>query len=103
MVTAATISRGAKATGIDFSAEAVEIATSKVTGADIHEGDTQSLSFKKNIAIPALVCIMLIAARMVLTEQLIKRWKNLYRFNSYCLIQPHPPARFHQYGGRSRR
>ena len=55
MVTAAAIARGAKATGIDFSAEAVKIATLNVIGADIHEGDAQSLPFDED-AYDAVIC-----------------------------------------------
>lgn len=48
MLTAAALSRGAKATGIDFSAEVVALARSKVPDADFQKGDAQSLPFADN-------------------------------------------------------
>ena len=55
MIIAAAISRGAESTGIDFSAAAVEIAISNVPGAQIHEGDAQSLPFNDD-SFDAVVC-----------------------------------------------
>jgi ubiquinone/menaquinone biosynthesis C-methylase UbiE len=55
MITAAAIARGAEAKGIDFSAVAVEIATSNVPGAEIHEGDAQSLPFNDD-SFDAVIC-----------------------------------------------
>ena len=48
MITAAAIARGAKTKGIDFSAAAIEIATSNVPDAEFYEGDAQSMPFKDN-------------------------------------------------------
>ena len=45
MLTAAAQSRGAQSKGIDFSAEAVEVARSNVPDAEFQKGDAQSLPF----------------------------------------------------------
>ena len=55
MITAAAITRGAEAKGIDFSAAAVEIATSNVPNAEILEGDVQSIPFNDDI-FDAVIC-----------------------------------------------
>lgn len=55
MITAMASDRGAKAVGIDFSATAVQIAASKVPGAEFCEGDAQSLPFNDD-TFDAVIC-----------------------------------------------
>ena len=55
MITATAIARGADAKGIDFSAAAVEIATSNLPGADIKKGDVQSIQFSDD-TFDAVIC-----------------------------------------------
>lgn len=55
MITAGAIARGAESTGVDFSAAAVEIATSNAAGADIREADAQSLPFNDD-SFDAVIC-----------------------------------------------
>ena len=55
VLSAAAIARDARATGIDFSAEAVDIARSNVPGADFHEADALALPFDSE-SFDAVVC-----------------------------------------------
>lgn len=55
MLAAAAVARDAQSVGIDFSADAVEIARSNVPGAEFHEGDAQALPFDAN-SFDAVVC-----------------------------------------------
>lgn len=55
MISAAAVERGAKASGIDFSSEAINIAKSNVEGAEFREGDAQSLPFD-DASFDAVVC-----------------------------------------------
>lgn len=55
MISGAAIDRGAKASGIDFSSEAVNIARSNVGNAEFWEGDAQSLPFDDD-SFDATVC-----------------------------------------------
>lgn len=55
MLAAGAIARGARATGIDFSGEVVELARKLVPQAEMCEGDAQSLPFPDN-SFDAVVC-----------------------------------------------
>lgn len=55
MISAAAVERGAKAVGIDFSSEAINIARSNVESAEFWEGDAQSLSFDDG-SFDAVIC-----------------------------------------------
>ena len=48
MIATAAAARGARATGIDFSAAVIKVANSGESGAEFHQGDAQSLSFADN-------------------------------------------------------
>lgn len=71
MIAAAAIALGARASGVDFSAAVVEIATSMVAAAEFHEGDAQALDFPDD-HFDAVVCgfgiIHLPDPRKALTE-----------------------------------
>ena len=55
MLAAAAIARSARASGIDFSTEAIKIASANVPDAEFHEGDAQSLPFTDN-TFDAVIC-----------------------------------------------
>ncbi len=55
VIAATAVRHGAKATGIDFSSSAVDIARSRVPDAEIQVGDAQSLPFPDN-TFDAVVC-----------------------------------------------
>jgi len=55
MLAAAAQARGAKAVGLDFSSEVVEIARRNVPNADFHQGDAQHLPFDDE-TFDAVVC-----------------------------------------------
>lgn len=55
VLSAAAISRDAQAVGIDFSADAIDIARSNVMNAEFHEGDALSLPFESD-SFDAVVC-----------------------------------------------
>ena len=45
MLAGAALERGARVVGLDFSGEVVEIARRNLPGAEIHQGDAQTLPF----------------------------------------------------------
>jgi ubiquinone/menaquinone biosynthesis C-methylase UbiE len=55
MIASAAAARGARTTGIDFSAAVVKIATTNVPEAEFHEGDVQSLPYADS-SFDAVVC-----------------------------------------------
>ena len=55
VIAATAVERGARVTGIDFSAEVIQQARSSVTGAEFQEGDAMALSFEDN-SFDAVVC-----------------------------------------------
>ena len=55
VIASAALARGAKVTGIDFSAGVVELARREVAGAEFHQGDVQALAFADD-SFDAVVC-----------------------------------------------
>jgi SAM-dependent methyltransferase len=55
MLSAAVLSRGARAVGLDFSNKFIEIARRNVPGADFRQGDAQSLPYDED-SFDAVVC-----------------------------------------------
>ena len=55
MIATAAAARGARATGIDFSAAVIKVANSSESGAKFQQGDAQSLSFTDN-SYDSVVC-----------------------------------------------
>ena len=55
MVAEAAVMRGARVTGLDFSAAAIALARQRVAAAEFHEGDAQALPFEDN-RFDAAVC-----------------------------------------------
>ncbi len=96
MISAAALERGANVTGLDFSAEQIEIARRRVPGAEFIEGDAQNLPYDDD-CFDAVVCgygIIHVPDPQRALAEIVRVLKPGKRMAASVWVEPHPSNGF---------
>ncbi len=96
MISAAALERGANVTGLDFSAEQIEIARRRVPGAEFIEGDAQNLPYDDD-CFDAVVCgygIIHVPDPQRALAEIVRVLKPGGRMAASVWVEPHPSNGF---------